>query len=51
MRLKGKKHDLQTVRKVVIVASTGIKFINGVSNQYNDTFPPEIKGYVNQEKY
>ena len=49
--MKGKKNDLETVRKVVIIGSIGIKFINGVSNQYNDTFPAEIKGLVNQEKY
>ncbi len=46
--------QLQTIRKVAIVRSTGIRFVNGISNKYDAAFPEnltEIAPKVTKEKY
>ena len=43
---KRKYETLETVRKVAVRNAVGIKFINGVSNKYEEEFPNTLKGLV-----
>jgi hypothetical protein len=36
---------------VVKIPATGIKFINGISNKYDETFPQQLTNIVDREKY
>lgn len=46
-----KYEQLQTVRVVATVPSTGVRFVNGVSNQYSTAFPAALAGQVDPHKY
>ena len=46
-----KYEQLETVRIIAKIPATGIKFINGVSNSYDSSFPKELKDIVDPKKY
>ena len=46
-----KYQQLQTVRLIAVIPSTGVRFVNGVSNQYSTELPPSLKNEVDEKKF
>ena len=46
-----KYEQLQTVRQIAVIPSIGVRFINGVSNQYSTELPPSLKNEVDEKKF